>query len=157
MAAKKETIKNTTPSAASSRVAVVLIRGFAKIPYFIEETLDRLHLHRKNVCVIIDNTPAMQGMLLKVKDYIAWGEISEETLLQLVTKRGIVNSTHLMDSKKKYAYSTFDYQGKKYLPYFHLNPPRKGFGRKGIKVAFAAGGALGYRGEKMNDLIVRML
>ena len=41
--------------------------------------------------------------------------------------------------------------------FFRLSPPRKGFGRKGIKFAFTKGGALGYRGIKINDLIKRML
>ena len=40
---------------------------------------------------------------------------------------------------------------------FRLNPPRGGFERKGIKVSFNSGGALGYRGEKINSLIKKML
>ena len=42
-------------------------------------------------------------------------------------------------------------------PFFRLNPPVKGFDRKGIKVPFSLGGALGYRKEKINDLIKRMV
>ncbi len=38
-----------------------------------------------------------------------------------------------------------------------LAPPRGGWERKGIKKSFAEGGALGYRGRKMDDLIKRML
>lgn len=38
-----------------------------------------------------------------------------------------------------------------------LNSPRKGFGRKGVKMPFSKGGALGERKEKINDLIERML
>jgi len=37
-----------------------------------------------------------------------------------------------------------------------LHPPRGGFERKGIKKSFSVGGALGYRGEKMNDLLRKM-
>ena len=47
--------------------------------------------------------------------------------------------------------------GKKIKPFFRLNPPAKGFGRKGIKVSFKAKGALGYRADKINDLIKRMI
>ena len=63
----------------------------------------------------------------------------------------------LNDRRKKYTYKTLEVNGQKYHRTFYLNPPRKGFERKGIKVSFKAGGALGYRGEKINDLIQRML
>ena len=47
--------------------------------------------------------------------------------------------------------------GQKIRKNFRLNSPRKGYGRKGIKVSFNEGGALGYRGNKINDLIKRMI
>ena len=40
---------------------------------------------------------------------------------------------------------------------FRLKPPSKGFERKGIKMSFKEGGALGYRGEKINELLERMI
>ena len=42
-------------------------------------------------------------------------------------------------------------------PFFRLNPPIKGFERKGTKKQFAMGGSLGYRKEKINELVLRML
>ena len=44
-----------------------------------------------------------------------------------------------------------------FKPYFKLHPPRGGFERKGIKTPFSLGGVLGYRKEKMNDLVRKML
>jgi len=41
--------------------------------------------------------------------------------------------------------------------FFRLNPPKGGFERKGIKIQYSLGGALGYRKEKINDLVVKML
>jgi len=38
-----------------------------------------------------------------------------------------------------------------------LNPPRKGYGRKGVKIPFKKGGAYGNRAEKINDLLTRMM
>ena len=38
--------------------------------------------------------------------------------------------------------------------FFRLHPARKGF--KAIKKGFAEGGDVGYRGEAINELIVRM-
>ena len=97
------------------------------------------------------------GMINKVKDYTTWGEITEQTFQEMVEKRGKEFKARETDSKKKYSYRVLQYNSKKYKPYFALNPPRKGYGRKGIKVAFRASGALGYRGEKINDLLKRMI
>jgi large subunit ribosomal protein L30 len=41
--------------------------------------------------------------------------------------------------------------------YYALNPPKGGFERKGTKIPFKLGGAYGYRADKINDLIKRML
>ena len=40
-------------------------------------------------------------------------------------------------------------------PVFRLSPPRKGY--EGIKRAYSVGGALGYRGKDINELIRRMM
>jgi large subunit ribosomal protein L30 len=40
-------------------------------------------------------------------------------------------------------------------PIFRLSPPRKGY--EGNKKSYQNGGALGYRGKDINDLIQRML
>jgi len=72
----------------------------------------------------------MMGMINKVKHQITWGDIDEETLALLKK-----------DGEKKV---------------YNLHPPRKGYGRKGIKIPFAKGGALGDRGAAINDLIRRM-
>jgi len=37
-----------------------------------------------------------------------------------------------------------------------LPPPRKGYGRKGVKMPFKKAGAYGDRNEKINELITRM-
>ena len=42
-------------------------------------------------------------------------------------------------------------------PFFRLHPPRKGFERKGIKMPFKLGGVLGPRGDKINNLIKKMI
>jgi len=41
--------------------------------------------------------------------------------------------------------------------FFRLKPPVKGFEKGGIKKPFAQGGVLGYRTNKVNDLLKRML
>ena len=72
---------------------------------------------------------------------MAYGEIDESTIKELISKRG------KEDPNKKGRTKGF----------FELAPPKGGFERKGIKKTFIQGGALGYRGKKINDLVKRML
>lgn len=113
------------------KLAIIRIRGSITLSKDVKDTLAMLNLHKQNFCSVFDNSPTIKGMLNKVKDFVTWGEINEETL-KLLTKP----------------------EGKKF---YRLSPPRKGFGRKGIKVHFNKGGALGNRSEKINDLITRMV
>ena len=115
----------------SSKIAVVLVRGLIGMRPEFRETLKRLKLSRKNNCVGLENKQELIGMVTKVKDFVTWGPITAETDAKLAKKmiEGVAR----------------------------LNPPRKGFGRKGIKKPFTMGGALGNRGEKMDDLVMRMI
>ena len=140
-----------------ARLAVIQLRGFGHTPGKIVDTLRMLNLERKNHCVIVEDTPSNRGMLRKVKDYITWGEITDDVFKELVLKRGKEYKHHHQDSKKLYHYASLQVDGKHYRKYFALNPPRKGFERKGIKVAFAAGGALGYRKDKINHLFKKII
>ncbi len=115
-------------------IAAVRVRGMIGTEQSTEDTLRMLQLYRKNFCVILKDEPHIKGMLMKVKDFITWGELDDET-------------TKLLQKK----------QGKLAHKYHRLNNPRKGFGRKGIKIPFIKGGALGDRKEKINDLIKRMI
>jgi len=151
----KEQVKNKMTD--SNKLAVILVRGLVKIRTPVGDTLTMLRITRKNHAVVIDNNPVNLGMLHVVKDYATWGEVSSATIKELVAKRGELFKSRESDTKEKYNYKFLEFEGKKYKPYFRLNPPRKGFGRKGIKMPFIVGGALGNRGDKINDLIMRML
>lgn len=143
---------------SEKKLAVVLVRGRVGNREEVNETLDHLNLARKNYAVVVEDTPITRGMIQMVKDGVTWGEIDDQTYQLLIEKRGEEYQGRETDKAGKIQYHhTIVSQGKKYKKYFRLNPPRKGFGRKGIKVAFRAGGALGYRGEKINDLLRRML
>jgi large subunit ribosomal protein L30 len=50
-------------------------------------------------------------------------------------------------------YRMKDVEGAKAV--FRLHPPEKGY--EGIKRSYRSGGALGYRGSAINELIARML
>ncbi|MDP6647870.1 MAG: 50S ribosomal protein L30 [Candidatus Woesearchaeota archaeon] len=142
----------------SARLAAIRIRGLIHVEGKIEDTLKMLRLHKNNYCSVVPNTSNNLGMLNKVKDYITWGEIDEETFNMLVEKRGEQFKGRETDIKNKLKYNNFfTFNNKKIKKYFRLNAPRKGFGRKGIKKSFQNGGALGYRGNTINSLIKRMI
>ncbi|MFO8016400.1 MAG: uL30 family ribosomal protein [Candidatus Woesearchaeota archaeon] len=122
-------------------IAVVLIRSLINIDKEIKDTLDMLRLRKKNTCVVIESTPSNIGRVKKVKDYVTWGEIDDQTLKLLIDKRGKKNPKNPERTK----------------PFFSLHPPKKGFERGGTKSPFSKGGALGYRGEMINDLLKRMV
>ena len=143
---------------SEKKLVVILVRGRVGNRREVNETLDHLNLARKNYAIVVEDTPITRGMIQMVKDGVTWGEIDDQTYQLLIEKRGEEYRGKETDQAGKIQYHhSIVSQGKKYKKYFRLNPPRKGFGRKGIKVAFRAGGALGYRGEKINDLLRRML
>ncbi len=153
----KEVKANAATGASTGKLVVVLVRGLIDLSQGIKDTLRMLRLTRKNHCVVVDDTPSVHGMVVKVKDCVTFGPLSNETFAKLVEKRGVEYLGRKTDRQKAYSYDMISFNGKDYLPYFRLSPPRKGFGRKGIKIAFGVGGGLGNRGEKINDLIERML
>lgn len=142
----------------AKKIAVVRVRGFIKLKHEVQDTLHMMRLYNKNYCVILDDTSSNMGMIKRVKDFVTYGEIDSATYNELVMKRGEAyveksDSSGKMDLKNRYT----EIDGKKYNKFFRLTPPKKGYGRKGIKQPFSKSGALGYRGQKINDLIKRMI
>lgn len=116
-------------------IAAIRIRGEQGVRADVRDALESLRLRRKHVCVILKESPETLGQLRKCKDFITWGEVSEETLKLLEPRK------EATDGKE----------------YYRLHPPRGGFERKGIKKTFPEGGVLGNRGRKINDLIAKMV
>jgi len=142
----------------TAQLAAIRIRGVISLSGKIESTLRMLRLYKNNYCAVVPDTPIYIGMLKKAKDYLTWGELDDETFKLLVEKKAEAFNGRVSDSKEKIKYSDFFvFNDRKLKKYFRLNPPRKGFGRKGIKHSYKQGGALGYRGAKINDLIKRMV
>ena len=139
-----------------STLAAVSVRGMIKVAQPIRDTMKMLKLPHQNYCAVMEDSAVTRGMLNKVKDFVTWGELDQKVLGELIEKRG-ESYGQAADRKNLYQYRYLEKNGKKYKRYFRLNPPRKGFGRKGVKQPFVRGGALGYRGDKINDLLKRML
>ncbi len=160
--------------------AIIRIRGRVDVPPKVEYTLKLLRLNRKYHCVIYPaNLPGIDKMLQVVKDWVTWGEIDRETLVELLRKRGRapgdkpltdeylreklgVNSVEELADKiisgEIVLHRLRDKKEKKWIikPVFRLHPPRKGF-KGSTKKQYRAGGELGYRGRDINELIKRMI
>ena len=152
--------------------AIIRLRGSVDIRPETKYTLDLLRLRRVNHCVIADENAYTKGMIQKVKDYVAWGEISEESLETLLKSRGRLeggkrlSEEYLKDntsflSIKDVVTALLDGSvtmkeliSYKIKPVFRLHPPRKG--HKGIKRTVKEGGELGYHGDKINELLFKM-
>ena len=150
-------------------IAAIRVRGTTGVKGEVADTMKMLRLNRINHVVILDENPSYKGMLQKAKDYITWGEINEETLAKVITKRGRLpggekvteeflkeNTSHknIEDvSKAVFKGEKLEEMGIK--PVFRLHPPRKGF--KNVKKAYNEDGILGYRGEDIENLIRKML
>ena|SRR3989344_3611846 len=142
----------------AKQLAAIRIRGRTQINTKIEDTMKMMRLYKNNFCCVLPNNAVYTGMLKMAKDYITWGEIDDETFKLLADKRWEEFKGREKDSSGKIEYGHFFVlNNKKLKRYFRLNAPRKGFGRKGIKHPFSSGGALGYRGDKINELIKRMV
>lgn len=146
------------PVKSQGKLALLRIRGDIDMTEEVRSTLHMLNLHHKNWCVIVESSQTLQGMLKKVKDYITWGEVSEDTVKSLFAERGEEYTGRLEDKQGKIKYNKFvEHGNKKYQRYFRLAPPLGGFAQKGIKRTFREGGVLGYRGDAINELIKKMI
>jgi len=143
---------------ADGKLVVIRIRGIIGINRNIDKTLNQLLLYKKNCCVVIPNNKSYRGMVEKAKDYITWGNIDDKTFEMLIKNRSKEYKGRFSDTKQKIKYDKFlTVKDKKIKRFFRLNSPRKGYGGKGLKVPFSIGGALGYRADKINELVLRMI
>ncbi len=72
----------------SELIAVVRVRGKINLSSDIKKTFELLNLHNRNWCVLIENNKSLIGMVNRVKDYVTYGEISKDTLKELLKNRG---------------------------------------------------------------------
>ena len=150
--------KTQNSEKAPKMKALIRIRGRVDVPQDIKETLNRLRLKRKFGCVVVKSTPEIAGMIKKVRNYVAYGDIDKETFTELIKKRGkAVDKSKKVEVEK--AVSSFFEKNEKKLqelnikPFFRLHPPIKGIKTK----KHFPKGALGNHKEKINNLIKRML
>lgn len=139
-------------------ICVIRIHGMVGLKKKTAETLNRLRLRRKYSCVVLNPTEEQMGMIKKLRDFVAFGEINKSTLEKLIVKRGKLTDKSKKIEAKKIAEGLMNKKSHWALdlkPFFRLHPPRKGIDSK---KHFGVGkGVLGDNKKKINELIERML
>jgi large subunit ribosomal protein L30 len=154
---------------------VVRVRGTVNVNGGIQDTMKMLRLTRPNHAVVIPKTDAYVGMLNKVKDYVAYGEVDQKTLEDLIRTRGRLMGDKPIDDAAVNAATKGKFKtvadfakavadgkasikdlGEEAKPVFRLHPP-KGGQDGSTKRHFTVGGVLGYHGKEINSLVRRMI
>ena len=148
--------------------AIIRLRGEVNLRPEIKSTLEMLRMHRVNHCIVVREGEHFRGMIQKVKDYVAWGKIDDQTLAMLLERRGRLSGNRRLTEdflKEKTAYRSFaelaaalnsgaaSLKDLGIKPIFRLHPARKGL--KTIKKTAQQGGDLGFRAD-LADLIKKM-
>lgn len=154
------------------RIAIVRISGKAGLKKEIKDTFNLLRLYNKYTCIVVPSTQNYMGMIMKLDNYITWGEINKDTFKILLEKRGKVTKKEKFSEeyvKKKVNQSLNEFAENfinfkkeiKDVPglknFFKLCPPKGGFEKNGTKKPYSLGGTLGYRKDKINELILKMV
>ncbi len=148
---------------------VVRVRGTIHARHDIVDTLHHLHLTRANHATVVPEAASVSGMLAAVQGYVTWGEADPETVTLLLKERGetvggerltettigeVLRAKDLPEVTRKVASEGMPrVPGLK--PLFRLKAPKGGW--RSTKRAYSLGGALGYRGRAINDLVRRMV
>lgn len=159
----------------NASIILVRLRGTVRLNGKIADTMEMLRLNRPNHAVVIPRTQSYMGMVGKVKDYVAYGDIDSTTMAALIKSRGRVMGDKPIDdafvktaTQNKYATvdafakaiadgkASMKDLGEDAKPVFRLNPPQGGF-KGSTKKHFTVKGELGYRGKEINELIKRMI
>lgn len=117
----------------SEMIAAVKVRGNVDVPKPVEDTMTNLGLKNRNQIVVFEKDGSVEGMMNKAKDYVTYGEISEEVVEMLEERYdGDVEHGTVISAR----------------------PPSKGY--RSTKRGFGQGGSLGKR-PSVDDLVKRMV
>jgi len=148
---------------------VVRVRGTIHARHDVVETLRFLHLTRANHATILPEAASFQGMIHRVQGYVTWGEAEPATVEHLLRERGeTVDGARVTDESATGVLHAKDVpevaravaeRGITTVPglrpALRLKAPKGGW--RSTKKPYSLGGALGYRGRTINDLVRRMV
>lgn len=140
-------------------IAIVRVRGPIDVRPETRKTMELLRLTKRNHCVLLSeekHKESLKGMLNRCKDYVTWGKVPAETVKMVVEKRGRLAGDKKPTKEDIAAAVKAIETGEKsnVKPVYRLHPPRKGW--KSTKYLYPRG-ALGPRGEKMAELLKKMV
>lgn len=153
-------------------LAIIRLKGKINLSKDIEMALRLLRINKKHHCVVLQSRKDLLGTITKVQPYITWGELDEKTLVELLIKRGrLAGNKRVTDDyiKEKIGKNTAEFARELmaekikiadlpgFKPVFRLKPPTKGLEENGMKRPYSLGGATGYRGKNINELLMRMI
>jgi large subunit ribosomal protein L30 len=145
------------------------MRGTVDVPYWAKSTLDNLNISKKFNATIVPESREYMGMLNKVRQLVAWCRVDNDTVKDLLDKKGRKSSSQpLRSSDLPKEYTSFDKLASDIAndsivlskldwikPWFALNPPRGGF-KKTTKKQSSQGGILG-ENKILIDLVKKMM
>jgi len=151
--------------------AVVQIRGEVNMRADTQDTLEMLNIHKVNHCALVPETETYSGMVAKVNDYVAFGEPSEDVLVELLEKRAEpAEGDADVDDEWLAEHTEYDdvadlagalldeettLRDAGLAPVLRLHPPRGG--HDGIKQPVSDGGQLGkHTTEEIDSLLTEM-
>jgi large subunit ribosomal protein L30 len=135
-------------------ILVIRISGQVEMLTYSKETLFRMRLRKKYSAVLLKENEQTNYLLQAVRNFVAYGKIDSKTLEELLSKRAKSIDKKKIDVKKVAEIIEKDGIEKAGIkPFFRLHPPRKGIDSK----THFPKGILGDNGEKINDLVRRML
>ncbi len=151
--------------------AAIMVRGLIGAGKDEKMAMRLMRLNKQNHLVLLPENSSAQGTLEKVKSYITYGKIANDVLAELVEKWARLQGDKRIDGNFLKANKFSSVKGLadaliggkisldelQIKPVFRLHAPIKGYERLGTKKQFAAGGALGPRGDEINKLILRMI
>ena len=88
--------------------AIVRVRGSINVRPQIAQTLHLLRLTKTNHCVLVEENDIYRGMLQVVKDYATWGEVTAETVSQLIASRGMLSGDRTITDDYVKSATSFD-------------------------------------------------
>jgi len=149
---------------------VVNLHGAINSSAPVRKALNELWVAKKfSASVVNDDAPTV-GMLRLCKDYVAWSQVDEGLIADLLKKRGMVTTSRALDqaSLKQLGYKKPEELASKMvkdqirlssvegvLPYFRLAPPRGGF-RQSLRRQYTEKGLLG-NNPKLGEIVRRMI
>jgi large subunit ribosomal protein L30 len=148
---------------------VIRIRGTVNVPYWAKITLENLHLSKKFRATIVPENGEYLGMLRRIKQLVAWCRVDNETVKELLDKKGKKSASQPLGvSDWPNGYANLDQLAADIAndtivlskldwikPWFALNPPRGGF-KKTVKKQSSQKGILGDN-KTLLDLVKTMM